>query len=140
MPARYVVRLRLSAPSQAAHTFRKAAGPGRRRWLFGHDLISIVVFFMDLALARPVLDLVLNSLTVALLRSVVVCSQFVQTERLASIASTRSPGLCRPISLVCDGRWPIGFAPSRGRSSLASGCGRFANQSTVRFSSENESQ
>ena len=35
VPARYVVRLRLSAPSQAA--------------LFGHDLISIVVFFMDLA-------------------------------------------------------------------------------------------
>ena len=75
----------------------------RRRALFGHDLISIVVFFMDLALARPVLDLVLNSLTVALLRSVVVCSQFVQTERLASIASTRSPGLCRPISYAMVG-------------------------------------
>lgn len=89
-----MVHLRPSASSQAAHTSLQA--------LFGHDLISIVVFFMDLALARPVLDLVPNSLTVAL-RLVVVCSQFVQMERLASIASTRSPGLCRPISYVMVG-------------------------------------
>lgn len=89
-----MVRLRPSVPSQAAHTSRKA--------LSGHDLISIVVFFMDPALARPVSDLVPNSLTVAS-RPVVVCSQFVQTERLASIASTRSPGLCRPIPYVMVG-------------------------------------
>lgn len=66
--ARYAVRLRPSVPSQAAHTSCKA--------LSGHDLISIVVFFMNPALARPVSDLVPNSFTVAS-RPVVVCSQFV---------------------------------------------------------------